>query len=153
MLREQLSIAMVPTPAAEAEERIAALEKKYRELDALAKGLVHEILDLKSLVRNMAGRAGEGAGTGDVTAAGPDTAATAELSREEPAPAAPVDRIVIAPKGAKAQEPPKEPGMVRIMQPDGTFKLEPRRGDASTSSSASFDKGKKSTLFRNRKKQ
>ena len=146
---------MATTPAADAEERIAALEKKYRELDALAKGLVNELLDLKSIIRKMAGQSAERAGPEAVKAAGPDPASAEELPGPEhaPAPSSESERVVIVPKGAPETKAADEPVMVRIMQPDGTFKMEPRRGNASTASSSSFDSGRKSTLFRGRKKQ
>jgi len=109
------------------EDRIAALEKKVKEMEALVKGLTQELLDLKSIAMKM-------------------TKQTEERSRQElkraqpvvggaPAPAAAGSgsSTVVMRKGTKAAdvEPakPAEPAMDMIMQPDGTMKLEPRRGD------------------------
>jgi TolA-binding protein len=107
------------------EERIAALEKKVREMEALVKGLTQELLDLKSITMKMSKQ-------------------TDERSRQElrrtapaaaPAPAAPAPATtgstVIRPKGRAPETPPApaEPEMDWIMQPDGTMKQEPRRGD------------------------
>jgi hypothetical protein len=108
------------------EDRIAALEKKMREMEALVKGLTQELLDLKSVAMKMSKQ-------------------TEERSRQElkrapvvqqgsaPAPAAPMSSAggstVIRPKGKAEPAAPAEPAMDLIMQPDGTMKLEPRRGD------------------------
>jgi TolA-binding protein len=109
------------------EDRIAALEKKVREMEALVKGLTQELLDLKSVAMKMSKQ-------------------TEERSRQElkrgpivqgsaGAPAAPAaspsGSTVIRPKGRAPEAPaePAEPIMDMIMQPDGTMKLEPRRGD------------------------
>ena len=112
------------------DDRVAALEKKTEEMNALLKGLMAEMLDFKALANNLARQ-------------------SAVQRREEPAPepvvqvtpspepasadAAPqehhtVIRVKSAPK-PEAAPAPAEPEMVRIMQPDGTMKLEPRRGD------------------------
>lgn len=111
------------------EDRIAALEKKVREMEALVKGLTQELLDLKSIAMKMSKQ-------------------TEERSRQElkrgpivqgaqpGAPAAPPlqsssGSTVIRPKGRQpeASAAPAEPVMDMIMQQDGTMKLEPRRGD------------------------
>jgi hypothetical protein len=113
------------------EDRIAALEKKVREMEALVKGLTQELLDLKSIAMKMSKQ-------------------TEERSRQElkrapivqgaqpGAPAAAPQQVqssggstVIRPKGRAPEAPaaPAEPIMDMIMQPDGTMKLEPRRGD------------------------
>jgi hypothetical protein len=41
------------------EERIAALEKRVRDMDALVKGLVNELLDIKSVAMTMTRQAGK----------------------------------------------------------------------------------------------
>ena len=109
------------------EDRIAALEKKMREMEALVKGLTQELLDLKSITMKMSKQT--------------DERSRQELKRgpivqqqEAPAVSAPsaTGSTVIRPKGARQPEAPAappEPIMDMIMQPDGTMKLEPRRGD------------------------
>jgi uncharacterized coiled-coil protein SlyX len=107
------------------EDRIAALEKKVREMEALVKGLTQELLDLKSVAMKMSKQ-------------------TEERSRQElkrgpivqsTQPSAPAQfqsssgSTVIRPKGHAEPAAPAEPAMDMIMQPDGTMKLEPRRGD------------------------
>ena len=110
------------------DDRVAALERKTEEMDALLKGLMAEMLDFKALANDLARQ-------------------SASQRREEPAPepvmqatpapepgsadAAPQEnRTVIRVKSApKPEVAPAEPEMVRIMQPDGTMKLEVRRGD------------------------
>jgi hypothetical protein len=109
------------------EDRIAALEKKMREMEALVKGLTQELLDLKSVTMKMSKQT--------------DERSRQELKRgpivqqqDAPAASAPsaTGSTVIRPKGARQPEAPAappEPIMDMIMQPDGTMKLEPRRGD------------------------
>ncbi|MFA4824839.1 MAG: hypothetical protein WC593_06730 [Methanoregula sp.] len=113
------------------EDRIAALEKKMREMEALVKGLTQELLDLKSVSMKMSKQ-------------------TEERSRQElkraptvvqgsqPYPAAEAGSpssggsTVVMRKGARQPDvpaAPAEPAMDMIMQQDGTMKLEPRRGD------------------------
>ncbi len=112
------------------EDRIAALEKKMREMEALVKGLTQELLDLKSIAMKMSkqtderrlqelkrgptvvqGQSAPSADTGSVSSSG---------------------STVVMRKGARqpdVPEAPPEPVMDLIMQQDGTMKLEPRRGD------------------------
>lgn len=111
------------------EDRIVALEKKVRDMEALVKGLTQELLDLKAIAMKMSKQ-------------------TEERSRQElkrapvvqgaqsPQPAATggttSGSTVIRPKGARQPDvpaTPPEPAMDMIMQQDGTMKLEPRRGD------------------------
>jgi len=122
------------------EDRIAALEKKVRDMEALVKGLTQELLDLKSIAMKMSKQ-------------------TEERSRQElkrapivqgaqpaapPAPSA-SGSTVIRPKGrSEAPAAPAEPVMDMIMQQDGTMKLEPRRGDKDyIVASAGYGKNKK----------
>jgi hypothetical protein len=116
-------------PGAESDERIAALEKKVKEIEALVKGLTEELLDLKAIAMRLS-RASE--------------ERRAELRRvqpgTQPAPGAqaPAGTVVMqkktrpadAPSGQAAPSPQDEQGqMDLIMQPDGTMKMEKRRGD------------------------
>lgn len=111
------------------EDRIAALEKKMREMEALVKGLTQELLDLKSVTMKMSKQTDERSRQelrrpvvqqGGQPQAAPSSAPSASGS------------TVIRPKGSRQPEAPQapaEPEMDLIMQPDGTMKLEPRRGD------------------------
>jgi uncharacterized coiled-coil protein SlyX len=112
------------------EDRIVALEKKVRDMEALVKGLTQELLDLKAVAMKMSkqteeaararlkvGPVAQGAQSPQPTASGGGTASGS---------------TVIRPKGARQPDvpaTPQEPVMDMIMQQDGTMKLEPRRGD------------------------
>ncbi len=121
----------------EAEERIAALERRIRDMEALVRGLTAELLDLKTVAMAKSRQDGERSRqelTKSTVVRGtppPETSSTEPPVASEPAE----EKIVIRPKGVARQEElpapaaPAEPTMVRIMQPDGTFKLEPRRGN------------------------
>ena len=110
------------------EDRVAALEKKVREMEALVKGLTQELLDLKSIAMKISKQT--------------DERSRQELRRgpivqgQSAAPATSLGQsssgsTVIRPKGRASETPaaPAEPAMDMIMQPDGTMKLEPRRGE------------------------
>ena len=111
------------------EERIVAIEKKMRDLEALVKGLTQELLDLKSVAMKMSKQTEE--------------RSRAELKRAQPgaqgaqqpvtaAGSSGSSSTVVMRKGAKpsdAPAAPPEPAMDMIMQPDGTMKPEPRRGE------------------------
>ncbi|MDD1678213.1 MAG: hypothetical protein LUO93_03390 [Methanomicrobiales archaeon] len=88
------------------DERIAELEGKVRELEALTRGLTDEMLDLKSIVMKLNTRAEERR-----VVVQPRPSATA-LAKKESAPA-PAE----AAEGASLE---------MIMQPDGTLKPERR---------------------------
>ncbi len=110
------------------DDRIAVLERKNKEQEALIKGITEELLDMKSIVMKLA-------------------KASEERSRQELKRVQPVvqgaqqpiagggasaggSTVVMRPKSAR-QEPsaPVEPSMEMIMQTDGTMKLETRRGE------------------------
>jgi len=112
------------------EERIVAIEKKMRDMEALVKGLTEELLDLKSVAMKMSKQTEE--------------RSRAELKRAQtgvqgaqpqqvtPAVATGSSSTVVMRKGAKpsdAPPAPSDPAMDMIMQTDGTMKLEPRRGN------------------------
>jgi hypothetical protein len=121
-----------------AEERIAALEKKVRDMEALVKGLTAELLDLKTVAMAMSRQDGERGrkelkqgtvvrGTTPPVPAGPPASPSVAVPSD--------DRTVVRPKGQSPQDvpdAPAEPAMVRIMQSDGTMKMEPRRGNKRT---------------------
>jgi hypothetical protein len=108
------------------EDRIAALEKRYQEMDSMVKGLLSELLDLKTISMKMTRQAAE---------------YTPREHAEAPAPAVTVSsdgNTVIRPRSARQPEAPvapPEPKMVQIMQTDGTMKMEPRYGEANQISS------------------
>jgi hypothetical protein len=109
------------------EDRIAALEKKLRDMEALVKGLTQELLDLKSIVMKMTKQT--------------DERSRQDLKKMPPLVQAavggasgPGGTVVMRPKSVRQAdaepEKPAEPEMSMIMQSDGTMKLEPRRGDS-----------------------
>ena len=132
--KERLIKMMDNSGSGAGEDRVAALEKKVNEMEALVKGLTQELLDLKSIAMKMSKQTEE--------------RSRQELKRMQPivqgaqGPGAAVGSSAAAPqggstvvirKGSRAAEAepqaPAEPAMDMIMQPDGTMKLEPRRGD------------------------
>jgi len=135
----------------DAEERIAALEKKCREMEALVSTLLDELLDLKSISMKLSrdGRQYQS----QTLKQEPDEQDTASSELADPAPSG--NSTIIRPKTSSPQDvpaAPPEPAMVRIMQSDGTFKMEVRRGDTSPrDSSGGWDQNKKSTSLKNKK--
>jgi hypothetical protein len=118
------------------EERIAALERKIRDMEALVKGLTAEVLDMKAAA--MAVSRADGERSRQQLKQAPAVRGISPVLTARPA-AMPVagaaDEITALPSGALIQEElptapvaTPEPAMVRIMQPDGTMKLEPRYG-------------------------
>jgi len=144
--QEKLMIMMENTGmGAATEDRIATLEKKVREMEALVKGLTQELLDLKSIAMKMSKQTEER--SRQELKRGPVVQPTATA-----APAAGTTAggsTVIRPKGARQAEAPAapaEPAMDMIMQTDGTMKLEPRRGDTNyIVASAGYGKNKRGT--------
>ncbi|MDP2797001.1 MAG: hypothetical protein Q8N94_05745 [Methanoregula sp.] len=111
------------------EDRIAALEKKMRDMEALVKGLTGELLDLKSIAMKMSKQTDERIKQ-DLRRAQP-------VVQDSPQAAAVISSssggsTVVMRKGARQSDvpaTPAEPAMDMIMQQDGTMKLEPRRGE------------------------
>ena len=133
-------------PGAATEDRIAALEKKMKEMEALVKGLTQELLDLKSVAMKMSKQSEERSRQEfRRSPAAPQQGYAAEPSSPTVSASG---STVIRPKGKAAETPqaPAEPEMDMIMQPDGTMKLEPRRGDKDyIVASAGYGRGKKGT--------
>lgn len=114
------------------EDRIAALEMKMRDMEALVKGLTQELLDLKSVSMKMSKQTEERSRQelkrvptivqgSQPYAAAPEAGSTSSSGS-----------TVVMRKGARQPDvpaAPAEPVMDLIMQQDGTMKLEPRRGD------------------------
>jgi hypothetical protein len=131
---KNMEIIKNPSPATPAtpEERISALEKKFKEQEALVKGLTEEMLDLKSIVMRL-NKVAEERGR-------------AELKMTRASGSAPASTVVV-PKGrvqpqtARSPPPPPEPEkMDMIMQPDGTLKPEKRKSSDYIVASASYSK-------------
>ena len=124
------------------EDRIAALEKKMREMEALVKGLTQELLDLKSVAMKMSKQTEER--SRQELKRGPIVQQQASAPQAQAPVASSGGSTVIRPKGRAEPQAPAEPAMDMIMQPDGTMKLEPRRGDKDyIVASAGYGRGKK----------
>jgi hypothetical protein len=129
--QETLITTMEITETIDEEARIAALENRVRYLDALVKGLVAELMDLKTVAMGMSRQDGE-------RSRQERRQATVVRGTTPPAPGDPSDAVssdgsvVVRPKGESRQDAPAEPAMARIMQADGTMKMEPRYGDKKT---------------------
>lgn len=141
------------------EERIEMLEMKCRETDAQVRAVLAEMRDLRVILDRMGRQPAPGRNR--VVAEEPDEPETGAGGREDGAdpsqdPATEETTIVVRPRQSARQELPPEtagPTMVRIMQSDGTFRMEPRRGaNAMVDSSGTWDVTKKSTSFKGRKK-
>ena len=137
----------------DAEERITVLEKKCREMDMQVSTLLSELLDLKSVSMKMTRDAAQYRNRASVQDC--NTEDTASSAEAEPAPVGtpPVgNTTVIRPKSASLPEVPAAepaPAMVRIMQSDGTFKMEVRRGDSTPrDSSGGWKDTQKSTSLK-----
>lgn len=144
--QEKLITIMEITETGVSEDRIATLEKKVREMEALVKGLVQELLDLKSISMTMTRESEVRSrqelkrgpivqGTGAPGLSG--SFATPSISSE--------GSTVIRPKGSRQPDvpaAPAEPEMVRIMQNDGTMKMEPRSGSGMINSSGGYGRNK-----------
>jgi hypothetical protein len=134
--QEKLITGMELTGTNESEDRIAALEKKLTEMEALVKGLIAELLDIRAVSRNITRENEERDrqqlkwGTmpqGTISPALGGTSASPSVA------ASPDGNTVIRPRGSHQPAmpvAPAEPEMVRIMQSDGTMKMEPRYGEA-----------------------
>lgn len=118
-----------PVTAAATEDRLVALEKRVRDMEALMKGLTQELLDLKSVAMKMSKQTEERSRQelkrGAVVQGAQPQPASANMASPSGS------STVVMRKGARPAEAavPQEPAMDMIMQSDGTMKLEPRRGD------------------------
>ncbi|WP_292730056.1 hypothetical protein [Methanoculleus sp.] len=118
-----------------AEEHLRSLERKVRELEALVKGLMEEVLDVKSVAMKLSR---DGEERRKKPAVAEERRAGATLQSEPRATAesrpvhAPEPRAPVRPveKRQPAHQPapvPDDVDMELIMQNDGTLKPEPRR--------------------------
>jgi hypothetical protein len=110
------------------DDRIAALERKIRELEALVKGITEELLDLKSVVMKLS-KVSEERSRQELKRVQPVVQGAQQQAAGGAAPSG--GTVVMQRKSARPGEPvkPEAPSMDMIMQQDGTMKLEPRRGD------------------------
>ena len=140
------------------EARIVNLEQKVRDMEALAKGLVEETLDLKSVfigISKVEESSRRELRNGPVVRGA--TAQAFAGQSASPSGAATMDgSTVIRQRSAQPEIPagPAEPAMVRIMQSDGTMKMEARRGDQhQTDSTGGYRQARRANLSRAGKTQ
>ena len=137
------------------DERVAALERKVKEIDALVKGLTEELLDLKSVAMKLS-KASEERARAEMRMTKPATGTQGQapiILQQKPRPATPVQRSAQPP--AQPAPQPETEKMEMIMQPDGTLKPEKRKNSDYIIASAGFSKkkqnvqgsGKKSDLI------
>jgi len=137
--QENLITSMEIAETGASEDRITALERKVSAMETPVRGLIDELLDFKAITRTMSRQNGK---PGLVEfMQDPVVPDTASPMPEEPSTAPFVAAqkecsTIILPRGAAHQPDAPvataEPKMVRIMQSDGTMKLEIRRGGNST---------------------
>jgi len=128
------------------EERIVAIEKKMRDIEALVKGLTQELLDLKSLAMKMSKQTEER--SRQELKRGPAVITDSQTPVTTSGAQGPSSTVVMR-KGTRPSDTPPappEPAMDMIMQSDGTMKMEPRRGDKNyIVASAGYSRNKKGT--------
>jgi hypothetical protein len=112
------------------EERIAVLEKRVRDMEALVRGLIAELVDLKTVTLAVSRQEGKRSGQElkqETVVTGPSASPSIAVSSE--------GSIEIRPGRINQEDFPDttvEHAMVRIMQADGTMKMEPRYGNKKT---------------------
>jgi len=137
--QENLITSMEIAETGASEDRITTLERKVSAMETPVRGLIDELLDFKAITRTMSRQNGK-PGLVDFTQEPvvQDTAALVpDASSASPFVAAPKECSTVIRPRAAAHQPdapvaPAEPKMVRIMQSDGTMKMEIRRGGDST---------------------
>jgi hypothetical protein len=134
------------------EERIVAIEKKVRDLEALVKGLTQELLDLKSVAMKMSKQTEER--SRQEAKRGPPVVQGVQPQPATPTGAPGASSTVVMRKGTRSTDAPSappEPSMDMIMQSDGTMKLEERRGDKNyIVASAGYGRSKKGTSVKSK---
>ena len=155
--QEKLITIMETSGTDVSEDRIAALELKLTEMEALVKGLIAELLDFRAIARTMSRETEEHIRQefkrGPIIE-GTLFQGTVDSSASQSVPANTDGNTVIRPTGTHQPDvpvAPAEPEMVRIMQSDGTMKLEPRYGEAKhIDSSGGYGRNRKDTSARSR---
>jgi hypothetical protein len=142
VLKETLIRIMEISGTGAPEERVAVLERKLQEMEPLVKGLVAELLDLKAVTNTM-NRQSDNRSRQEFVR-GPIVQATAAPAETHPAD----DRTVVMSRARQPETPavPAAPRMARIMQPDGTMKMELRYGESDMiNSSSAYGRNRKGT--------
>jgi hypothetical protein len=122
--QERLSTIMKISETEVSPDRITALENKVRDMDAQVRVLLAELLDLRAITGTMSRLDGE-------------------RGLQEPGPGQ-VVQITASPAMAAPASSMAEPAMVRIMQTDGTMKMEARYGESGMiNSAAGYGKNRK----------
>ena len=147
--KEKMVKMMESSGSGAGEDRVAALEKKVNEMEALVKGLTQELLDLKSIAMKMSKQTEERSRQ-ELKRVQPIVQGSQAPSGASGSVAAPQQSgsTVVIRKGARPADAessaPEEPAMDMIMQTDGTMKLEPRRGEKNyIVASAGYGRNKK----------
>jgi hypothetical protein len=147
--QETLIRIMEFTQAGGAEDRIAALEIRLRDMDALVGGLMAELLDMKAVSLAMTRQNDERSRQDPVRGPAVQRSTIQESAGSSVSPAdatSPSGSTIIRLRNAGqpgALAAPAEPQMVRIMQTDGTMKMEARHGDDRIDSSVGYGKNKR----------
>lgn len=119
------------------QDRLELLEKKVRDLEALVKGLMEELLDLKSITMKLAKASEERSRTDLKTS-------RTQVQGQSAAPSAIVHPRKAEPRSGPRMAEPEPVDKIRmIMQPDGTLKEEKGRSDEYIIASASYGKNRK----------
>ncbi len=107
-------------PVITTEERVVALERKMKEMEALVKGLTEELLDLKSIAMRL-------------NKFSEERRQELKMMKPQAQPESGSGTVVMQKKGTAPERVAapvvEEKHMDMIMQPDGTMKMEERRGD------------------------
>ena len=134
--REKLITIMETSETGISEDRIAALEQKLMGMEALVKGLIAELLDFRAVARSIFRETEErnrqelkwGTGVpGSLSPESADQTTSPSVTTHSDGCTMIRPKVVHQPDALVA---PVEPEMVRIMQTDGTMKLEPRYGES-----------------------
>jgi len=136
--QEKLITSMEFSETGVSEDRITALERKVSAMETPVRGLIEELLDFRAITRTLS-RQNQNPGLFEFAREQgmPDTAAPVPAGPSaSPLVATPREcSTAIRPHGARHPDVPgaqAEPVMARIMQSDGTMKMEIRRGDSAT---------------------
>jgi hypothetical protein len=128
--KEKLITSMEISQMGGSEDRIAALETKLQDMEPLVKGLIAELLDFKAVAMSMSRQAEES--SRQELKQGPVIHTSVSPGLAVPSVSSSDGSTIIRPRGAHQPDVPvvpAEPEMVRIMQTDGTMKMEPRYGE------------------------
>jgi hypothetical protein len=136
--QEKLITSMEFSETGVSDDRITALEKKVSAMETPVRGLIDNLLDFKAITRTQSRQNGKPCifeftqeqVTPDTVSPVPDAPSAAPFVATQQECS-----TLIRPHGACHPDVPvaqAEPDMVRIMQSDGTMKLEVRRGDSTT---------------------